>query len=164
MNTTQHAPLPPQIGPKVVAAVLAHLGSISHAGASSQAAVVTPDPGPMVVPAIQPNLEVVAMLDQISTRLDNIEKGTGNRQCTEMTNNDEGQDGDDEQDTRVSGQQRKKQKRIKVPKCLISGKVSCLNTVQKAIRVELQVSLQVLYGVGFVSLQAVKISTWLQRS
>jgi len=110
----QQVQLPPQISSELVANVLAHLGSIGPAGMAISQAAVAPDPS-LGAPAIQPNIEVVAMLEQISTRLDNIEKDAGNnrRRTIDLTDDErDGRDGDDEGNPQVDkGRQRKKKKR-----------------------------------------------------
>jgi hypothetical protein len=79
-------------------------------------------------------LEVVALLEDLTARVDNIEQLSNKRDSDELLG-----DGDDESDGTSRQHSKKKQRRTKTPKKLISIELDRLNDAQRAIRGELQV-------------------------
>ena len=119
----------PPITRDVIAAILAQL---------SQPA---PSEAP---PGVHPKRKVAAAIEEFDARLKNLENDFGKKQnATEHGTND-ADDADDEDETQVN-RRKKKQKRIREPKKLLSIGAGMLNAKQKETRNELQVCITMGY-------------------
>jgi hypothetical protein len=132
-------PAPPQMTPEVIAAVLAHLGSVPRSLAMDTTPVAVPEP------VIQPNLEFAAALEQMKARLDSVEHSTRKRAGNSASGEEDDADDESEREREESRQRKKKQRKAKTPKRIISVEIDRLNGPQKAVRTELQVITCIFY-------------------